>query len=163
MTQKRNAVYSEPHTYTSWYKNSQNFVHTSRTLDMCSASHTADVEMIIQLVPNFVQSVPSDGSYGSCDLLPQLWQRSRQRQQTLRLLCIPTRSGTELSLAITACWFLWAALEASRELQLPQTTEILGWVVPCEIVCEMHVAQLLQTLSPLTTEHTNSSVVGAPF
>jgi hypothetical protein len=75
---------------------------------MCSASHTADVETIIQLVPNFVQSVPSDGSYGSCD--------SRK----------------------------W----------------ILDWVVPCEIVCEMHAAQLLQTLSSLTAEHTNSSVVG---
>jgi hypothetical protein len=59
---------------------------------MCSASHTADVETIIQLVPNFVQSFPSDGSYGSCDSLRK-----------------------------------W----------------ILGWVVPCEIVCEMHVAQLL--------------------
>jgi hypothetical protein len=58
--------------------------------------------------PNFVQCVPSDGSYGSCD--------SRK----------------------------W----------------ILGWVVPCEIVCEMHVAQLLQTLSSLTAVHTNSSVVG---
>jgi hypothetical protein len=34
---------------------------------MCSVSHTADIETIIQLVPNFVQSVPSDGSYGSCD------------------------------------------------------------------------------------------------
>jgi hypothetical protein len=32
--------------------------------------------------------------------------------------------------------------------------------VQCEIVCEMHVAQLLQTLSSLTAEHTNSSVVG---
>jgi hypothetical protein len=75
---------------------------------MCSASHTADVETIIQLVPNFVQSVSSDESYGSCD--SHKW--------------------------------------------------ILGWVVPCEIVCEMHVAQLLQTLSSLTAEHTNSSVVG---
>jgi hypothetical protein len=60
---------------------------------MCSASHTAAVETIIQLVPNFVQSDLSDGSCGSCD------------------------SGK------------WK----------------LGWVVPCEIVCEMHVAQLLQT------------------
>jgi hypothetical protein len=67
---------------------------------MCSASHAADVETIIQLVPNFVQGVPSDGSYGSCD--------SRK----------------------------W----------------ILGWVVPCEIVCEMHVARLLQTLSSLSAE-----------
>jgi hypothetical protein len=75
---------------------------------MCSASHTADVETIIQLVPNFVQSVPRDGSYGSCD--------SRK----------------------------W----------------ILGWVIPCEIVFEMHVAQLLQTLSSLTADHTNYSVLG---
>jgi hypothetical protein len=77
---------------------------------MCSASHTADVETTIQLVPNFLQSVPSDGSYGSCD--------SR----------VDTRK--------------W----------------ILGWVVPCEIVCEMYIVQLLQTLSLLTAEH--SSVVG---
>jgi hypothetical protein len=83
---------------------------------MCSASHTADVETIIQLIQNFVQSVPSDGSYVSCDSLP----------------CTRRK---------------W----------------ILGWVVPCEIVCEMHVAQLLQTLSSLTAEHTNSSVVGQPF
>jgi hypothetical protein len=75
---------------------------------MCSASHTADVETIIKLVPNFVQSVPSDGSYGSCD---------------------------------SSKW-------------------ILGWVVLCEIVCEMHVAELLQTISSLNAEHTNSSVVG---
>jgi hypothetical protein len=75
---------------------------------MCSASDTADVETIIQLVPNFVQSGLSDGSYDSCD--------SRK----------------------------W----------------ILDWVVPCKIVCEMHVAQLLKTLSSLTAEHTNSSVVG---
>jgi hypothetical protein len=34
-----------------------------------------------------------------------------------------------------------------------------SWVVPCEIVCKMHVAQLLQTLSSLTAEHTNSCVV----
>jgi hypothetical protein len=40
---------------------------------------------------------------------------------------------------------------------------ILGWVVPCEIVCEMHVAQMLQTLSSLTAEHTNSFVLGWPF
>jgi hypothetical protein len=75
---------------------------------MCSTSHTADVKMINQLVPNFVQSVPSDGNYCSCD--------SRK----------------------------W----------------ILGWVVPCEIVCEMHVAQLLQTLPLPTAERTNSSTVG---
>jgi hypothetical protein len=33
-----------------------------------------------------------------------------------------------------------------------------GWMVPCEIGCEIHVAQLLQTLSSITAEHTNSSV-----
>jgi hypothetical protein len=80
---------------------------------MCSASQTADVGTIIQLVPNFVQSGPSDGSYGSCDSLP----------------CTRRK---------------W----------------ILGWVDPCEIVCEMYVAHLLQNLSSLTAEHNNSSVVG---
>jgi hypothetical protein len=79
---------------------------------MCSASPTAYyVETIIQLIPNFVQSVPSDGSYDSCD----------------------------------SC------------------TWILGWVDPCEIVCEMHVAQLLQTLSSLTVEHTIFSLVGTDY
>jgi hypothetical protein len=113
MIQKTNAANLELHTYTSRWKNSQSFVHTSQRFDMCSTSHTADVEMIIQLIPNFVHSAPSDGNYGSCD----------------SLLC--TRREWTLS-----C------------------------VVPCEIVCEMHVAQLLQTLSSLTAEHTNSSVVG---
>jgi hypothetical protein len=79
---------------------------------MCSASHTDDVETIIQLVLNFVPSVPCGGSYGSCDSLP----------------CTRRKS--------------------------------FGWVVPCGIVCEMHIAQLLQTLSSLTAEHTNSCVVG---
>jgi hypothetical protein len=32
-----------------------------------------------------------------------------------------------------------------------------------EIVCEMHVTQLLHTLSSITEEHTNSSVVGSHF
>jgi hypothetical protein len=72
---------------------------------MCSASHTSDVETIIELVPNFVQSVHSDVSYGSCDSLP-----------CTRHKCI------------------------------------LGWAVPCEIAFEMHVAQLLQTLSSLTAD-----------
>jgi hypothetical protein len=75
---------------------------------MCSASHRADVETIIELVPNFVQS---DGSHARCD--SHKW--------------------------------------------------ILGWVEPCEIVCEMHVAQLLLTLHSLTANHTNSSVVGKSF
>jgi hypothetical protein len=52
MIQKTNAVYLEFHTYTSQNKNSQSFVHTTQRLDMCSASNTADVETIIQLVPN---------------------------------------------------------------------------------------------------------------
>jgi hypothetical protein len=67
---------------------------------MCPASHTADVETIIQPVPNFVQSAPSDGC--NCTL-------------SARISCTRRK---------------WT----------------LGWVVPCEIVCEMHVAQLLQTL-----------------
>jgi hypothetical protein len=113
MIQKTNAANLELLTYTSRQKNSQSFVHTSQRLDMCSASHTADVETTIQFVPKFLQSVPSDGSCGSCD----------------SLLC-------------TRC--KWT----------------LGWVVPCEIVCGMHVAQLSQTLSSLSAEHTNFSVVG---
>jgi hypothetical protein len=102
MIQKTSAAYLEFHTHTIREKNSQSFVNTSQRLDMYSASHTADVETTIKLVPNFVQIVPSDGDYDSCD--------SRK----------------------------W----------------IFGWVVPCEIVCEIHVAQLLQTLSLLTAEHT---------
>jgi hypothetical protein len=35
-----------------------------------------------------------------------------------------------------------------------------GWVVPCEIVCKVHITQLLRTLSLLTAEYTNFSVVG---
>jgi hypothetical protein len=48
--------------------------------------------------------------------------------------------------------------------------EVMAAVICClnsgkyrEIVCEMHVAQLLQTVSSLTAENTNSSVVGHPF
>jgi hypothetical protein len=47
MIQKTNSAYLDLHTYTSRYKNSQSCVHTSQRLDMCSASHTADVETII--------------------------------------------------------------------------------------------------------------------
>jgi hypothetical protein len=36
--------------------------------------------------------------------------------------------------------------EHGPQLRQTQRKWILGWVVPCEIVCEMHVAQLLQTL-----------------
>jgi hypothetical protein len=39
-------------------------------------------------------------------------------------------------------------------------TRVLGSVVPCEIVCEIHVAHLLQTLSSPTAEHINRSVAG---
>jgi hypothetical protein len=38
-----------------------------------------------------------------------------------------------------------------------------GTTQPSEIVCEMDVAQLLQTLSSLTAKHINSSVVGWSF
>jgi hypothetical protein len=90
MIQKTNAAYLELHTYANRYKNSQSFVHTSQRLDMCSASHTADVETIIQLVPNFC-SVPSDGSYESCDSLPQLWQRPRQRRDKRFVFYVSSR------------------------------------------------------------------------
>jgi len=46
---------------------------------MFSAKHIADVEKIIQLIPDFVQHAPSDIRHGSCDLLPQLWQRFWKR------------------------------------------------------------------------------------
>jgi hypothetical protein len=46
----------------------------------CSVSHTADVETINQLVPNLMQSVPCDGSYGSYDFLSQLWQSMWHRR-----------------------------------------------------------------------------------
>jgi hypothetical protein len=55
---------------------------------MCSVSHTADVETVIQLVPNFVQSVRGDGNYGSCDSQPQLWQRSRQKRDKHFVFCV---------------------------------------------------------------------------
>jgi hypothetical protein len=38
-------------------------------------------------------------------------------------------------------------------------TVSLGLVVACEIVWEIHVTQLLQSLSSLTAQHTNSSLV----
>jgi Zn-dependent oligopeptidase len=82
---------------------------------MCSMSHMADVKTIIQLVPKFVQCVPSDESYGSCD---------------------------------SPKWILGNGYSA-------------GWFHVK--LCEMHIAQLLQTLSSLTAEHTNSSAVGQPF
>jgi hypothetical protein len=59
MIQKTNAAHLELHLYTSRWKNSQSFVHITQRLDMCSANHTADVEMIIQLVqPNLLVSEP---------------------------------------------------------------------------------------------------------
>lgn len=54
--------------------------HTSRGVDVCPASDMAGVETINQLVQNFVQSIPSDGSYGSHDSLPEVWQTSRPRR-----------------------------------------------------------------------------------
>jgi hypothetical protein len=33
---------------------------------MCSASHRTDVQMMVQLIPVFVKSVPNNGSFGSC-------------------------------------------------------------------------------------------------
>jgi hypothetical protein len=70
MIQKKNMLYLELHAYTKQKKNSQSFVLISEILDICSVSHMANVEMLIQLVPDFVWSVPSDGSYGNCDSLP---------------------------------------------------------------------------------------------
>jgi hypothetical protein len=62
-------------------------MYASHRLDMWHASHTADVQTIIQRVANFVQS-PNDASYGSCDLLPQLLQWLRwQRRDEHFLLC----------------------------------------------------------------------------
>lgn len=43
-------------------KNDESYVNTAQRLDISSASHTADVGTIIQIDPNFVQKVPSDGS-----------------------------------------------------------------------------------------------------
>jgi hypothetical protein len=44
-------------------------------------------------------------------------------------------------------------------------TVLFGFVVPCAIVCKMHIAQLLKLtdLSLLTAEHTSSCVVRSPF
>jgi hypothetical protein len=87
-TENKCGVLTTSHLHQSIEKLSKFCTHLTETRYVCSASHTADVETIIQLAPSFVQSFRSDGSYGSCD--------SRK----------------------------W----------------ILGWVVPCEIMCEMHVA-----------------------
>lgn len=59
--------------------NSQKFAHTSPRLHMSSAKHTADIEKIIQLIPDFVQHAPSDVRHGNCDLLLQFWQRLWKR------------------------------------------------------------------------------------
>lgn len=59
--------------------NSRKFAHASPRLHMSSAKHTADVEKIIHLIPNFVQHAPSDVRHGSCDMLHQLWQRFWKR------------------------------------------------------------------------------------
>jgi hypothetical protein len=112
-TENKCGVLRTSHLHQSIEKLSKFCTHLTETRYVCSVSHTADVETIIQLVPNFVQSGAGDESYRSCDSLP----------------CTRRK---------------W----------------ILGWMVPCEIVCEMHVAQLLHTPSSLTAEHTNFSVVG---
>lgn len=59
--------------------NSQKFAHASPRPHMSSAKHTADVEKIIQHIPDFVQHALSDVRHGSCDLLHQLWQRFWKR------------------------------------------------------------------------------------
>jgi len=46
---------------------------------MSSAKHTADVEKIIQLIPDFVQHDPSDIRHGNCELLLQFCQRLWKR------------------------------------------------------------------------------------
>jgi hypothetical protein len=38
-------------------------------------------------------------------------------------------------------------------------TVSVGWVIPRETACEMHVAQMSQALSSLATQLTNTSVV----
>jgi hypothetical protein len=50
-----NAAYLELHTYTSRQK--QSFAHNLQKLVMCSVSHMADVETILQLVLNFAVSL----------------------------------------------------------------------------------------------------------
>jgi hypothetical protein len=42
-----------------------------------------------------------------------------------------------------SCFFLHFTLSA--RISCTRRKWILGWVVPCEIVCEMHVAQLLDS------------------
>jgi hypothetical protein len=54
---------------------------------------------------------------------------------------------------------LWKGTSSAR-ISCTRSKRILGLVVPFETVCEMHVTYLLQTLSLLNAEHTNSTVVG---
>jgi hypothetical protein len=49
---------------------------------------------------------------------------------------------TAASLKVTSCWDIAPCS--------------LCWEVPCETVCQMHVAQLLQSLSSLAAEHTHT-------
>jgi hypothetical protein len=50
--------------------------------------------------------------------------------------------------------------DTNARISFTRFKRMLGWVVACKIVCEKHAAQLVHTLSSLTAEHTNSSVVG---
>jgi hypothetical protein len=47
----------------------------------------------------------------------------------------------------------------SARISCPRYKSTLSWAVPREIVCTLRIAQLLQSLSLLTAEHTNASVV----
>jgi len=62
----------------------------------------AGVEVIIHLIPNFVQHVTS------CDLLTQLWQRLQWRQDKHFIIgvAVQKRSYMELSLVILGAIFV---------------------------------------------------------
>jgi hypothetical protein len=89
--------------------------------------------------------------------LPQLWQRSRQRRDKhFDFYVAPkeevARSYVWRSRRVDFCGLRWKQVVSCS--YHTQTTEILGWLVPCETVCEMHFAQLLRTLSSSIAEHT---------
>jgi hypothetical protein len=79
---------------------------------MCSASHTADVETIIQLVPNFC-----------------------------------------------AVSLVMEAMAVVIRCLVPGVNGYSAGLFRVKLCAKMHVAQLLQTLSLLTAEHTSSSIV----
>jgi hypothetical protein len=113
---------------------SQSFVHSSQRLDMRSASPTADVETTIQLVPNFVQSVPSDGSYSSCDSLPQLWQRSRQRRDRHFIFHVAPQE----EVARSSIW-RFRRSSAPHDVTGPCTTDPSPGKVRVQVVPNIHV------------------------